>query len=327
MKEAMVPFEAPQLPAHLTGLPGISEDDLISGTGGGFPVISIKGKVFTIVRGDERTLVTRADGEEPAGSIEVVILKANPNLSKTYYPKGYEEGTNDKPTCYSNDGIAPAADAAEQQSTKCATCAHNQWGSKISENGSKVKACSDVRRLAVSPINQLNDPMLLRVPAASLKPLGEYGNALKKRGVKYPAVVTKVSFDYTVAHPALTFKPVAFITEEMASVVQETMRTDVVQQICGLNAAGQVPVQATSGTAIAAPAPLPGPKVEAGASVKTAGATPAPAAPKAAKGNGATAPKPGPQTPQKSTILEVKGAGDLEADLDAILSKAGFDDK
>lgn len=345
MTQQMVPFEGKGLPAHIANLPGISEDDLISGTGGGFPVISIKGKVFTIVRGDERTMVTRPDADgEPAGSIEVVILKANPNLSKTYYPKGYEEGTADKPTCYSNDGIAPGQDAQEPQSVKCATCAHNQWGSKISENGSKVKACSDVRRLAVAPLNQLNDPMLIRVPAASLKPLGEYGSALKKRGVKYPAVVTKISFDFSVAHPALVFKPVAFITEEMATQVQEVMRGDMVTQIIGLsNAAPQVPVQATIGSGAAeagraavqaAAAALPATSVK-----DTQVSTPVAAAPKAkpaAKANGKTAafgnsdPVPAPKAAapsvQVSKIVEVDASG-LEADLDRVLSAAGFDDK
>ena len=341
MSQAMVPFEAKGLPAHIANLPGISEDDLISGTGGGFPVISIKGKVFTIVRGDERTMVTRPDADgEPAGSIEVVILRANPNLSKTYYPKGYEEGTNDKPTCYSNDGIAPAQDAAEPQSVKCATCAHNQWGSKISENGSKVKACSDVRRLAVAPLNQLNDPMLLRVPAASLKPLGEYGNALKKRGVKYPAVVTKISFDFSVAHPALVFKPVAFITEEMAAVVQEQMRADMVTSIIGLGA-----TPAPAPVAIAAPqkAPAEGDKPQPSGVVPAAVAAPkskseAKRVEAQTKGNGKTAafgnsdPVPAQskpavvQTQQASKIVEVDASG-LEADLDRVLSAAGFDDK
>jgi hypothetical protein len=335
MTQQMVPFEAKGLPAHIANLPGISEDDLISGTGGGFPVISIKGKVFTIVRGDERTMVTRPDADgEPAGSIEVVILRANPNLSKTYYPKGYEEGTADKPTCYSNDGIAPGQDAQEPQSVKCATCAHNQWGSKISENGSKVKACSDVRRLAVAPLNQLNDPMLIRVPAASLKPLGEYGSALKKRGVKYPAVVTKISFDFSVAHPALVFKPVAFITEDMATQVQEVMKSDMVTQIIGLGA-----TPAPAPVAIAAPqkAPAEGDKPQPSGVVPAAVAAPkTEPKPTAKKANGKTAAfgnsdpvpaaKPAAPSVQVSKIVEVDASG-LEADLDRVLSAAGFDDK
>jgi hypothetical protein len=322
----LVPFEA-QLPAHITALGDqmISADDLIA-SGGGFPVVSIKGKVFHIARGDSKEMVMREDGT-PAASIEVVILRANPKLSKTYYSQGYEEGSIDKPTCYSNDGVEPGADAQEKQSTKCQTCVHNQWGSKITEQGSKAKACADVKRLAIAPIGQLNDPMLLRVPAASLKSLTEYGDKLKKRGVKYPAVSTKISFDFSVAYPALTFTPVSFITEAMARQVQEVMNSDVVNQIIGgvridtppQLAAPQVPEAATPGTATK---PSPGP---------VASASPAVAAPvsksqvkrvAAQKAEPAAAPKP---AEQKSKVVEVN-AGDLEADLAKVLSEAGFDD-
>lgn len=340
MSNAVVPFEA-QLPAHLQAMQDISSDDLISGAGGGFPIISIKGKVFHQVRGGERTLITRAGtDDEPAAAIEVVVLRANPALSKTYYTGGYTDGAEDKPTCYSNDGIAPAQDAQEPQAQKCATCPHNQWGSKISENGSKVKACSDFRRLAVAPIAQLNDPMLLRVPAASLKALKEYGDVLKKRGVKYPSVLTKIGMDFSVAHPQLTFKPVAFLNEAQANQVVEMIKSDLVGQIIGINAAAQVTGAATPGGGTAVSASLPRP-VEADASVKSPISSPAPAAPSktvakrvAAQSMASTetivtpaAPKPAPKaTTQASKVVEVN-TGDLEEELDKVLSAAGFDDK
>ena len=319
MNTQVVPFDNPGLPAHLAALADVSADDLTSGVGGGYPIISIKGKVFHIVRGDDRTLVTKPDApDEPAASLEVVILKANPALSKTYYATGFVEGSTEKPTCYSNDGVAPAADAQEAQSVKCATCPHNQWGSKISENGSKVKACADVRRVAVAPIGQINDPMLLRIPAASLRPLMEYGDALKKRGVRYPAVSTKIGFDYTVAHPQLTFKPVGFLTEELAVKVVEMIKSDVVAQIVGLApSASQVQAQATPLPAPAPAAPVPAPQPKAAEPAKP----PKAAAPKAAPA------KPAPAaTPQRSANVEVAGGDNLEAELDAILKKAGFDD-
>lgn len=334
----LVPFEA-QLPAHITALGDqmISADDLIA-SGGGFPVVSIKGKVFHIARGDSKEMVMRDDGS-PAAAIEVVILRANPGLSKTYYSQGYEEGSVDKPTCYSNDGIAPAADAQEKQSVKCQTCPHNQWGSRVTEQSTKAKACADVKRLAVAPIGQLNDPMLLRVPAASLKSLTEYGDKLKKRGVKYPAVSTKISFDFSVAYPALTFTPISFITEAMAKQVQEVMVSDIVNQIIG---------GARSGDGVVAPAQIAAPQVPAAATPGTAtqpspgpvaSASPVAAASKsqakrvaAQKGNGSAAfapnagnPAPAKPAEQKSKLVEVN-AGDLEADLAKVLSEAGFDD-
>ena len=230
----LIPFDSAKLPASIAKAFSISFDDFSTGQKGGFPVISIKGKVFHIKRGDEKTLVTKPDGDgEPAASLEVIVLKTHPGVAKTYYSKGFSEGSVEKPDCYSNDGTAPAADAQSPQAKKCAACPHNQWGSKITEDGKKGKSCADVKRLAVAPAGQINDPMLLRVPAASLKTWDQYVDLLKKRGVPPPAVVTKVGFDYTVAHPALTFKPIGFIDEAMAVEVKEVLDTDVVQNIIG----------------------------------------------------------------------------------------------
>jgi len=219
MANDMVAITASKLPAHLQGKVKTQNAFASAVSVGGFPVISIKGKVFHIQRGDERTLVTKGEEGEPASSLEAVIVAVNPNKSKVFYDSGYEEGSVAKPTCYSNDGIAPAADAEDPQAKKCAVCPHNQWGSRITDNGGKGKACADSMRLAIASPTQLNDPMLLRVPAASLKTLGQYGAQLAKRGVEPQHVVTRIGFDYNVAHPALTFKAIRFVEEhEMEEV-------------------------------------------------------------------------------------------------------------
>ena len=224
MANDMIAIKASSLPAHLRKKAKAVNVFAAAVSAGGYPVVSIKGKVFHVQRGDERQLVTKpGDDEEAAGSLEVVILSANPNKSKVYYDGGYTEGSTDKPVCYSNDGIAPAADAEDPQSKKCATCPHNQWGSRISDNGNKVKACTDSMRLAIAPAGQINDPMLIRVPAASLKTLGSYGSQLAKRGVGPEDVITKIGFDYSVAHPALTFKAVRFVDEAEAAEIEQVL--------------------------------------------------------------------------------------------------------
>lgn len=206
--------------------------DLTSGVSIGFPVLSIKGKVFHIKEGGEAVLVTQPDDDDaPATSLEVVLIKANPHVSKVYYEAGYEEGADAKPTCYSNDGSVPADDSEEKQANACASCPKNAWGSRITESGKKGKACSDSRRVAIAPAGELDKVMLLRVPAASLKPLMQYGQQLTKKGVPYQAIVTKLGFDYTVAHPLLTFKPVRPITVEEAREVKEAILGDVTEAI------------------------------------------------------------------------------------------------
>jgi hypothetical protein len=232
----IIPFEGTtNLPAHIVDL-GLTNNDLIGGVGGGgFAVISYKGKVWHVIDGDNKTLVQNSEGD-PASSLEVVILKANPNLSKVYYQGGYEEGANTKPTCYSNDGKGPAADSVVPQAKSCAACPHNAWGSRVSENGSKGKACGDSRRLAVAPAGELDYPMLLRIPAGTLKELVAYAEMLNRRKVGYQAVVTKIAFDHTVAHQKFTFKATRFVTPEEAETIRSISEGNTVQQILGLAA-------------------------------------------------------------------------------------------
>jgi hypothetical protein len=168
----IIPFESGNLPAYLKNQNVENlNGDLISTVSTGFPVVSIKGKIFAIVRGGDRTtMMNPKDPDSPATAIEVVLLKGNKGVSKVYYAKGYQEGGEDqKPDCYSNEGVKPEDNSKNPQSKQCSTCAHNQWGSKIGDNGGKGKACQDSKRLAIAAAGLINDPYLLRVPPASIK--------------------------------------------------------------------------------------------------------------------------------------------------------------
>lgn len=233
----IIPFESGKVPAYLKSL-NVADlnSDLTSHAGTGFPVISIKGKVFAVVRDGERTTLTKqVDGEEiPAPSIDVVIVKANKQNSKVFYLKGYQDGAeNQKPDCFSNNGTHPDASIENPQAKSCAVCPHNQWGSKVGDNGGKGKACSDSVRLAVAQPDLLNDPYLLRVPPATIKALGEYGKALAKRGVPYTAVVTKIGFDMESPTPKLTFRATGFLSDDAYAQAQEVAAGDVVAAILG----------------------------------------------------------------------------------------------
>ena len=230
----IIPFQAGSVPAHIAARFGDASvnDELSSGVHGGFPILSFKGKVWHTNEGGTRTLVTNDKGD-PILSLEVVILKANASLSKIYYKDGYEEGSVTKPDCYSHDAIIPALDAQDKQAEKCAICPLNAWGSRITDNGGKGKACSDSRRLAVAPAGDLERPMLLRVPAASLKALAKYSADLKRMGAPYNALVTKISFDHSVAHPSLTFTPLRWLDDNEAALVQDVLTREVVSNIIG----------------------------------------------------------------------------------------------
>ena len=293
----IIPFDTASgnLPAYLKSANRTAvNDDLTAHAGTGFPVMSIKGKNFTVVRDGERTVLTKeVDGERIAvPSIEVVLVKANKGTSKVFYMKGYQEGSEaTKPDCFSNTGDRPDASVAEPQSKSCAICPHNQWGSKIGDNGGKGKACQDSVRMAIATADLINDPYLLRVPPASIKSLGEYGKMLAKRGVGYNMVVTRIGFDMESPTPKLTFKPTGLLSDAGYAQVQEVMASDVVQAILGSEG-----IAAAAAEAAPAAAEDELPVVE----VKAAAPAPVVEKPKAA-----AKPKAEPKPEPKPTVAEV----------------------
>lgn len=284
----LVPFESAKVPAVLQQMFGEAGNDLVGNSAGsGFPVISIKGKVFHIQRGGERTLITKPGEDDPASSLEVVIVRANPKRSKVYYATGFTEGENAKPTCYSNNGEKPEEDSQVKQHSQCVSCPHNQWGSKITESGTKSKSCTDSRRLAIATVQTPGDPMMLRVPAASIKNLEEYGKMLAARGLPPQAVVTKIGFDHSVAYPSLTFKPVAIIGDaEALKAIKTASESEIVGNITGIKvtkpmgeaeanedvAPAATPPTPVEAAVAAAPAPKTKIKVETAEPVKAAAA-------------------------------------------------------
>lgn len=245
----------PQLPAaiakHLATHGDSSLSEITSGVTSGFPVISYRGKVWRIRKGGEEHNILDAE-EDPRPFIEVVLLASNPNPSKIFYKKKYEEGSNDTPTCWSADGIKPDAGVKQPVSKSCAACPNNVWGSRITEQGNKTKLCSDARRMAVTSLQELEElgekaPLyLLRVPPASLNPLKDYADkVLKPKSLPYFAVVTKIGFDANSSYPKMTFKALRYLSEDEAIAVLKLRDSEDARRILAesgeYDAAGTTP--------------------------------------------------------------------------------------
>ena len=187
----------------------VAENDLGAGIQGGFGVVGYKGKTWSKRKGGEEELLMREDGDGPRSSIDVVILSSARNKSKTWYEKGYVEGSSASPDCFSNNGETPDPSSPKLQSDTCASCPRNVWGGRITENNKRAKECSDAKRLAVAFVDDLDEediePLLLRVPAASLADLLAYGTEISKLGYPYYSVVTKVTFDPEESYPKFKF--------------------------------------------------------------------------------------------------------------------------
>lgn len=238
-----------KLPAHIRLKSEDVAADLVAGASVGITVMSIKGRQFTVVRGDERTtIMSPKDPDAPASYIDVVILRANRAVSKMYFAQRYEEGISAAPDCFSLDGERPDPSVHEPQAKSCKTCPHNQWGSRVTDSGKLAKACADHRRIAIAPADALEDVMLLRVPPKSLKALAEYGRTLAARKIDYRHVITRIKFVKDVATPQLEFKAVGFLDKDQAAEVDALYDDERVLVVIGqpgqaLDADLQVPTE------------------------------------------------------------------------------------
>lgn len=345
MASNVIPFEQSSVPAHIAAAFGNAKNTDYEAPSGAVPSVSFRGKVWRIVVDGEENPLLNSEGD-PVATMSVVMIKGNPKRSKAYYgDKKYVEGESAAPVCASRDGIAPDAGVEAPQCATCAACPQNVWGSRISEQGKKVKACADSKRIAVVPAGDLNfTPLLLSVPATSLSDkdnkeneakgwygLSEYAMMLEKRGVPVEAVVTKIGFDSRPAYPKLLFKAVGYLDEEGAEKVVELRESEAVSTIIGLDGGEHAAVEDT---------PAPAPKAAEKPKAKAAPAPdeedePAPA-PKAKatksaeKAKAASAPDDddAPVAPAKSGKAPAASAGDseLKSKVASILGSLDIDD-
>ena len=320
---SIVPLTGGNLPAYLKNRTTRADINKDVAVGAQYPTLSIKGKVFTLVKDNERKVLTRPDDpDEVLQNINLAVLRAN-TKARIFYAKAYTEGESDgaRPTCYSNDSVAPAANSVERQANKCALCPHAVWGTG---NNGEGTACTVNTRLAVADPDKLDQPILLRVPAGSRKNFAETVKAADSRGIPYNALVLKVGFDKEAPSPKLTFKIVGLLDDQSYGKVNEEMYdSDIVKEIVGLNsvptplpASDPVGVEeldaAIAAKAVVTRAAAPAPRA---AKVKPAVAEDDIDAPKAA------APAPAPAPRAEPPAAPAMPMDDLLQGLDALLGQ------
>jgi hypothetical protein len=317
-----------QIPAHLAkfmGQPSALSAALAGGLAGGaeYPRISIKGSRFRIIEGGAENVLEDT-------KLSVVIVGANPRLSKTFYAKQWTPDSEpSSPDCYSLDGVRPHPESSAPQNDLCASCPMNAWGSKVTPMGQQIKACADQKRLAVVASNDTSGPIyLLQITPAALKGLGAYQKELSMRGIPVEAVKTVVTFDTDASFPKLMFKFGGFLDETEYNEIEGLFGSDKVLEITGEKEVAVAPAAEPKPKAAAKPAvkakPEPEPEVEEAPAPKRGfGAKPAvveeeePAPkPKAA------APKAAPKPAVK---VEPKG-GSLADEIAALMEDMDEDD-
>jgi hypothetical protein len=234
------------LPAYMLDKEALKERSLINAdviTGPTYPVLSIKGKVFTLIKGNDKKVLTRADDPDAALQfVNLTVVRAN-TKSRVFFAKAYVEGSEGveaRPDCYSVDGIVPAADAQDRQAPKCQICPHAVWGSRANMEG-KGTACSvNTRAAVIDPENVVPgeklEPFLLRIPAGSRTNFADVVKAAEQRKIPYNALVLKVGFDNEAPAPKLTFKLVGLLDDVVYAAATAAYNDETVEDMLGYRA-------------------------------------------------------------------------------------------
>ena len=196
-----------------------ADDELKNYTTDSYATLSIKGKVFALVRNGERTVLYNPGTRDVLQRINVVILKAGVRPAKRYYAGTFkDDGEAVQPTCFSFDGLRPDAAALSPQCKSCGACKFNQFGTARMLDGTqgKGKACTDYIRLALCAAGKENheDVFYLAVPAASIKNFNTFCTLLVRHKMPIFGVKTEISFDPAAATPKLRFEAIGIVDDE-----------------------------------------------------------------------------------------------------------------
>ena len=342
MSTALTMFDNPQMavPAHIASF---FETDGNIADKQTVPSLLIEGKVWTRSVDGEKIKLTRKneDGEvETIQTLKVVILDYNKRRGRTYYEGAYDPGKPGMPLCWSVDGDRPDANVPTPQHSDCKNCPMSAKGSKITEQGKAVAACSQHRMLAVVPAAQPGStPLRLKLSITSLwdkqspeleasgwYAFEQYVDMLRSRGVHHTAsVVTKIKFDSNAAYPKVIFSPDRWLEQAELAVVAPIAKSEEVKALLdgtftpnGGDGTRTEPFEQGDPPApAAAPAPKPAP----------AAAKPAPAPKPKPEIKPAPAPKPEPvveTVAEQAAAVEASAvATDVPEDVAALLADWG----
>jgi hypothetical protein len=240
----VVPFQNMQAPAFLAQV-NLTPDQVramnaaaaVGTGGGGLNKISLKQSRFRMVVGGQEQII-------PSLSIDMVLVRVNDGINKTWYEKDWNPNEDaGMPDCSSDDGITPRADSPKRQCDTCAACPRNQWGSKINQvTGAKGKQCQDTKRMAILPPGPdgryaSSDSLFqLAVPPASL---GDFGGFVRNLAAMptpaaYNMVVCEVSFDPQVTYPKILFRPKRWLDNDEWEHVSKLYDDQETKRVAGL---------------------------------------------------------------------------------------------
>lgn len=238
--------QAPQLPSDLVNF---FDDESNIEAKQTVPTLSYEGKVWTIGLDGEKTKLmrTNSDGDKEAVPVfKGVILDYAKKRGRAYYEGAYDPAKVSMPKCWSEDGITPDEAVKEKCASKCAECPFAVKGSKVTEQGKAVVACSEHRMVVVVPAANLTfQPLRMKLAITSdwdgqskdheeagWFAFKNYTDMLRARQVKHTAqLVTKFKFDPNVAYPKVLFSPDRYLNQTELETVKDVVKSAAVTDL------------------------------------------------------------------------------------------------
>lgn len=237
-----------QLPSHIADF--LSEESNIAERST-IPSLSYEGKVWTVSYNGQKTKLMKRDenGDEmPMPVMRVIILDYNRNRGRSFYEGAYDPAKPGMPSCWSEDGIKPHPQATAPQASRCDSCPMSVKGSRMTEQGKGIAACSQYRMIVVVPANNLNAPPLRmklamtsdydaqspELQADNWFAFKNYTEYLRSYNVGHTAaIVTKMKFDPNKAYPKVVFSADRPLEVEELARVRELTKAPEVKTLLG----------------------------------------------------------------------------------------------
>lgn len=190
------------------------------------PHVSIANGRFTLVDASNNELPGAWFDQRIGVFIDACIIDVNEHLSRVYFVGAYDPNAEGvRPDCFSDNGVGPSVTASAPQALSCTPdptgqfgCKWAVWGSKISQLGKKIPACSQKQKVALL-IPGYNIVFLLAIPPNSHGPLREYTEHCKGHGINMADVLTRIYFKADEVG-TLCFQGLAYIDEPTAELRQ-----------------------------------------------------------------------------------------------------------
>lgn len=148
------------------------------------------------------------DPDNPDIEKELKVIIVDQYAVNAYYKDAYD-GTEVAPDCFSNDGHTGINQYGEI--CNCDSCPNNRYGSAIDGLG---KACKNMRKVFIIRSGD-NFPMLLTLPATSIKPFGKYLQRIVTKGLRPCDVITKIALKKAESKGGITYAQATFSLEEI----------------------------------------------------------------------------------------------------------------